>query len=273
VAPIEGQGELAVLAESFNSMAERLQSTQEQRVQKEKLASVGQLAAGVAHEINNPLGTIMLLSDVLYQQVDEQDPRRADLEMITEQARRCKQIVFDLLSFARQNRIMAQQTDVNQLIRNIVSEESLKESYEHVEIVLDLAPRLPTIQADPDQLRQCLVNLMTNAADAMAPEGGMLTMTTRFINARQIELEVADTGMGMSEETMSNLFTPFFTTKPPGKGTGLGLSIIYGIVKMHRGDIQVWSKPGQGTRFTVRLPRKLPDLDATSISDEMIGEA
>jgi two-component system NtrC family sensor kinase len=273
VVPIEGRGELATLAESFNSMAERLQSTQEQLIQKEKLASVGQLAAGVAHEINNPLGTIMLLSDVLYKQTAQQDPHRADLELITEQARRCKQIVFDLLSFARQNRVMAQKTDVNQLIRNVVAEEELKEKYEHVEIGLELYPRLPVIQADADQLRQCLVNLMTNAADAMAPQGGVLTIVTRIPDRHHIEIEVADTGMGMTEEVQSSLFTPFFTTKPPGKGTGLGLSIIYGIVKMHRGDIRVWSEEGQGTRFTVVLPRRLPEVGSTVIQGETLGEA
>jgi two-component system NtrC family sensor kinase len=261
VVPPRGQGELAALAKSFNVMAQTLQVTQEQLVQKEKLASVGQLAAGVAHEINNPLGTIMLLSDVLCKETPTDDPRREDLEMITTQAKRCKGIVFDLLSFARQNRVMAQQTDVNQLVQRIVAEESPKERYANVQIVEDLSPRLPIIQADPEQLRQALINLMTNAADAMAPDGGVITISTRHSGLQHVELAVADTGAGMSEEVRSQLFTPFFTTKPPGKGTGLGLSIIYGIVKMHRGDIQVSSKEGEGTRFTIRLPTRLPDLD------------
>lgn len=271
VTPAEGSGELATLGDSFNAMAETLQFTQEQLVQKEKLASVGQLAAGVAHEINNPLGTIMLLSDVLYKEAPQDDPRREDLEMITEQARRCKGIVFDLLSFARQNRVMAQQTDVNALISSLVAEESLKEDYDGVEIVQQLARGLPTIQADPDQLRQCLANLMTNAADAMAPDGGVLTFSTRQPDAHHVEVSVADTGTGMSEETLSSLFTPFFTTKPPGKGTGLGLSIIYGIVKMHRGDIRVQSAEGEGSQFTIVLPVRLPDLNRPN-GDGSIGE-
>ena len=119
---------------------------------------------------------------------------------------------------------------------------------------------MPIIQADPDQLRQCLVNLMVNAADAMAPDGGTLTIRTRRADAHHIQLVVADTGMGMSEETMNSLFTPFFTTKPPGKGTGLGLSIIYGIVKMHRGDIHVQSTEGEGSEFVLSLPIRLPDI-------------
>jgi two-component system NtrC family sensor kinase len=269
VVPAEGKGELATLAQSFNIMAQTLQVTQEQLVQKEKLASVGQLAAGVAHEINNPLGTILLLSDVLYKEAAADDPRREDLEMITDQARRCRGIVSDLLSFARQNRVMAQRTDVNQLVQRVIAEESPKERYDEIEIVQDLAPRLPIIQADPEQLRQALVNLITNAADAMAPEGGVMTISTRHADAQHIELAVADTGSGMSKEVRSRLFTPFFTTKPPGKGTGLGLSIIYGIVKMHRGDIQVWSEVGKGSRFTIRLPIRLPDLNLSNTLQEL----
>jgi signal transduction histidine kinase len=215
----------------------------------------------VAHEINNPLGTIMLLSDVLYKEASEQDPRRDDLEMITEQARRCKGIVFDLLSFARQNRVMAQETDVNQLIGSIITEETTREEYDNIEVVQALHPHLPIIRADADQLRQCLVNLMTNAADAMAENGGTLTISTRQPDAQHVEIAVSDTGMGMSDEVQSKLFTPFYTTKPPGKGTGLGLSIIYGIVKMHRGDIRVRSQEGKGSEFAVVLPIRLPDVD------------
>ncbi len=262
VDPMPGNGELATLGHSFNAMAETLKSTQEQLVHKERLASVGQLAAGVAHEINNPLGTILLLADVMYKEAREDDARRSDLWMIVEQARRCKGIVFDLLSFARQNRVMAQDTDLNRLVESVVAEEGPKERYVGIQIALELEPRLPIIQADPDQLRQLLVNLMSNAADAMTPQGGTLTLCTRLPTDRRcVELAISDTGCGLSAEAKSRLFTPFFTTKPPGKGTGLGLSIIYGIVKMHRGDIRVDSVEGQGATFTVILPVRLPDMD------------
>jgi signal transduction histidine kinase len=268
VTPQRGRGELATLARSFNTMAETLKTTQEQLVQKEKLASVGQLAAGVAHEINNPLGTILLLADVMHGEAAEDDPRREDLNMITEQARRCKGIVFDLLSFARENRVMAQETDINRLIESVVAEQTEAEGrptpeYENIYVALDLNPRISSIQADPDQLRQCLINLMSNAVDAMAPEGGVMTVSTRIVDTMHIELLVSDTGEGMSEEVMSKLFTPFYTTKPPGKGTGLGLSIIYGIVKMHRGDIRVQSTLGEGTTFSIVLPTRLPDASRT----------
>jgi two-component system NtrC family sensor kinase len=264
VAPMPGKGELATLTQSFNTMAETLQATQEQLVQKEKLASVGQLAAGVAHEINNPLGSILLLADVMYKETAEGDQRRQDLKMITEQARRCKGIVFDLLSFARENRVMAQETHINRLVESVVAEQlagagDLASAYKNVRVVRKLDSRSPVIQADPDQLRQCLLNLMSNAVDAMEPDGGTLTISTRVLNRSQIEITVTDTGSGMSEETLGKLFTPFFTTKPPGKGTGLGLSIIYGIVKMHRGDIFVQSELGEGTTFTIVLPTRLPE--------------
>jgi two-component system NtrC family sensor kinase len=275
VDPTQGKGEVATLTQSFNAMAETLQATQEQLVQKEKLASVGQLAAGVAHEINNPLGTILLLADVMYKETPEGDQHRQDLKMIAEQARRCKGIVFDLLSFARENRVMAQETDINLLVESVVLEQRTadgepKEEYAKVRIVQDLDPRLPVIQADPDQLRQCLLNLMSNAADAMA-DGGTLTVSTHIPDSQHIELVVSDTGTGMDEETLSKVFTPFYTTKPPGKGTGLGLSIIYGIVKMHRGDIRVQSALGQGTTFTIVLPVRLPETSRAQIQDVASG--
>lgn len=268
VAPITGDGELPTLTRSFNLMAETLETTQEQLVQKEKLASVGQLAAGVAHEVNNPLGTILLLADVLYKECPPDSQQRDDLNMIAEQARRCKGIVFDLLSFARENRVMARQTDLNHLVQSLVAEEKIKKEYENVEIVQQLDPRLPTIEADPDQLRQCLVNLMINAVDAMSPDGGVLTISTHKLDHRRVEMAVSDTGHGISPEAKAQLFTPFFTTKPPGKGTGLGLSIIYGIVKMHHGDIRVESMEGERTTFTILLPVKLPETSRPDIGTE-----
>jgi two-component system NtrC family sensor kinase len=170
---------------------------------------------------------------------------------------------------------MAQETDVNRLVESVVLEQQTvdgkpKEEYAKIRIVQDLHPRLPVIQADPDQLRQCLLNLMSNAVDAMA-DGGTLTVSTRIPDSQHIELAVSDTGTGMDEETLSKVFTPFYTTKPPGKGTGLGLSIIYGIVKMHRGDIRVESALGQGTTFIVVLPVRLPETSRAQIQDLVPG--
>lgn len=248
-----GEGEMAVLGRSFNQMVETLQRTQEELLHKEKLASMGQLAAGVAHEINNPLGSILLFAEMLYEEAGEKDPRREDLKMITQETLRCKKIVSDLLNFARQQEILAQATDVNEILDQSVNSVGHQPNFNNVKIVKQFAPDLPTLQADPAQLIQVFVNLLNNAADAM-PEGGTITLTTRLEDGRGVQIEIADTGRGIPEENLSKLFTPFFTTKPVGKGTGLGLSIAYGVIKMHRGQIGVKSRVGQGTTFQITLP-------------------
>jgi len=245
-----------------------LQETQEQLIQKEKLASVGQLAAGVAHEINNPLSSILLYADVLCQEIPAQNAQQCqDLQMIVKEAKRCRTIVNDLLSFSRQNEVLAQPTDLNALLEEVVEEIEIHERFRGVGIRMDLDPGLPLIEADPFQLRQVFWNLMNNAADAM-PGGGMLTLRTkRGPWSGLITAEVQDTGEGISEENMKKLFTPFFTTKALGKGTGLGLAIIYGIVKMHRGEIGVQSQVGQGTTFTLTLHEQLPaQIESTEAS-------
>ena len=263
--PVEGYAEMQSLAETFNRMVETLKETQEQLVQKEKLASVGQLAAGVAHEINNPLGSVLLYADILRKETPEDDAQQQeDLEMIIREATRCKTIVNDLLNFSRQNEVMAQETDLNELLEELAAEVSRQDLYEQVKIMSELDPSLPSIQADPLQLRQVFVNLMNNAAEAM-PEGGKLTLRTRQgPSTGFVTVEVEDTGVGIAEENMKRIFTPFFTTKPIGKGTGLGLAIIYGIVKMHRGQIGVQSEAGKGTKFTITLREKLPAQPASS---------
>jgi two-component system NtrC family sensor kinase len=257
--PVFGHGETGILAESFNTMVGTLKETQEQLVQKEKLASVGQLAAGVAHEINNPLGSVLLYADILRKETPEEDEQqRADLEMIMSEATRCKTIVNDLLNFSRQNQVLAQATDLNAILQEMAEEARKQDMYRDIDLVEDLSPDLPTIQADPLQIRQVFLNLMSNAAEAMR-EGGRLTLRTKKGPGEGwVTVEVADTGVGISPENMKKLFTPFFTTKPIGKGTGLGLAIIYGIVKMHRGQISVQSEVGQGTTFTITLREHLP---------------
>jgi two-component system NtrC family sensor kinase len=259
-APVSGYEEMRSLADSFNTMVETLQEAQEQLIQKEKLASVGQLAAGVAHEINNPLGSVLLYADILCKETPEDDKqRREDLQMIIREATRCKAIVNDLLNFSRQNDILAQETDVNAMLEELAQESGKQDLFRDIEIVTDFDPVLNSIHADPLQLHQVFANLMNNAAEAM-PDGGRLTLRTHSGPSRGlVSVEVEDTGVGIPEEDMKKLFTPFFTTKPIGKGTGLGLAIVYGIVKMHRGQIDVRSKPGEGTAFTITLREQLPN--------------
>jgi len=254
--PTQGRGELAQLGEAFNRMVERLQETQDRLLHKEKLASMGQLAAGVAHEINNPLGTIQLFSSAALKDLPENDPRREDLHVIQRETERCKVIVGSLLNFARQQDVLAEATDVHDLLDRAVEAVAHQAGFAGVAIERSYGADLPLIQADSSQLQQVFVNLMNNAADAMDGRG-RITLRTRKVDATSVEVEVTDTGCGIPEEQLSKLFTPFFTTKPPGKGTGLGLSITYGIVKMHRGQIRAKSRVGQGSTFTVTLPVRL----------------
>jgi len=251
--PVRAGGDVGQLAGSFNTMLDELQATHDQLVHSEKLASLGQLAAGVAHELNNPLATVLLYSDILLRECPPGDPRRADLEMIVGETKRCKGIVASLLDFARQNQVEAQPTDLNALIRNVVEVQEKRETYAEIAIVTDFDPNLPRIEADHAQLQEVFVNLMSNGVDAM-PAGGMLTLRTRSGPSGMITAEVADSGEGIPPEHLSKLFTPFFSTKPVGKGTGLGLAIVYGIIKMHRGQINVRSQVGQGTTFIIQLP-------------------
>jgi two-component system NtrC family sensor kinase len=252
-----GQGELAVLGQSFNRMVETLVETQHKLVHQEKLASMGQLAAGVAHEINNPLGSILLLSDVMNKEISEDDPHREDLEMIIKETTRCKNIVSDLLNFSRQQQVLAQDTDLHNLMEKTIREVEKKSDFKEVKIIRQFSTDLPTIQADPDQLQQVFTNLLNNAAEAME-NGGTITLSTRHVDQKQVEIKISDTGIGIPEENLGKLFTPFFTTKALGKGTGLGLSIVYGIIKMHRGQIHVSSQVGVGPDFTITLPINLP---------------
>jgi two-component system NtrC family sensor kinase len=253
--PEPGTGELAVLARSFDTMVETLRTTEQQLIQSEKLASVGQLAAGVAHEINNPLGTILLFSDVMYKELPPDDSRRDDLQMIMNETTRCKTIVSDLLNFARQNEVLAQNTDVNALLRQTIEQIQIQTVFERVQIIPRLEPTLPNIQADPAQLKEVFINIMTNAAEAMEGQGSLSVATVRTSD-EMIKIVFQDSGCGIPEDNLSKIFTPFFTTKPLGKGTGLGLAIVYGIVKMHRGQIYVESDVGVGSTFTVTLPIK-----------------
>ncbi len=240
----------------LSHLNDRLATTQETLMHSERLASMGQLAAGVAHEINNPLGVVIMYTNLLLEECEKNAEFRDDLKMIAEQANRCKRIVAGLLDFARQNKVAHQPVNVRELIASALSNLPCPENVtlELVHEELD-----PVAEIDKDQLIQVLINLVGNAYDAM-PEGGHLWVRTKGDDTWMI-LEVQDTGMGIPRENMNKLFEPFFTTKMMGKGTGLGLPVVYGIVKLHRGDITVESNadPSQGptgSTFRVKLPRE-----------------
>ncbi len=263
--PVSYGGEVGELATEFNTMLDTLNATQDHLVHSEKLASLGQLAAGVAHEINNPLGAILLYSESMLKECAEADPSRADLTMIVSETKRCKRIVADLLNFSRQHQVVVQPTNLNELLQELVEQAPRRIKTVTIPIEVDFDPHLPTIDGDPAQLRQVFLNLIVNAVEAM-PQGGTLTVHTHKGPGETVTVEFRDTGIGIPHEDLGKLFTPFFTTKPIGKGTGLGLAIAYGIIKMHRGQISVRSQVGKGTTFIINLPIKLPVADTTPSS-------
>jgi signal transduction histidine kinase len=232
--------------------SQQLAAAQEALVQSEKMASMGQLAAGIAHEVNNPLG-------LLLDEAAADSPLRQDLAMVAEQADRCKTIVSGLLHFARQNKVARYPVDLHDLV-----DRTLRAVQVPGDVAIEVAHEVtdPVAEIDRDQIIQVLTNLITNALAAMGSGGGTLTVRTRG-DADQVSISVTDTGVGIPEQNMKKIFEPFFTTKPMGKGTGLGLAVTYGIVKMHSGDIRVQSRADPaagptGTTFTVILPRHGP---------------
>ena len=235
---------------------EQLADTQAALMHSEKLASMGQLAAGIAHEVNNPLGIVLMYAHLLLQEAQKYPLLREDLTMIVDQADRCKKIVAGLLHFARQNKVVLQPTDLRKLVEHAMKAMPTPENIEAV-IEHDLGHD-PLVEVDRDQIVQVLTNLVSNALAAM-PDGGTLTIRTAG-NGDFVELSVIDTGVGIPKENLTKIFEPFFTTKQIGLGTGLGLAVTYGIIKMHRGDIRVQSNADAdagptGTTFTVKLPR------------------
>ena len=251
--------------------SEALENTREALVQSEKLASMGQLAAGIAHEVNNPLGVVLLYSHILLQERGDEPQLREELAMIVEQADRCKKIVSELLHFARQNKVDLRPTDIHDLIGNVAKTLTLPSN---VKLEVQHESEDATAEVDRDQVIQVLTNLITNAIAAM-PGGGTLTLKTRS-DGERVHVSVSDTGVGIQSENLSKIFEPFFTTKQIGRGTGLGLAVTYGIVKMHRGDISVQSNADPaagptGTTFTVSIPVKGRQEEQIGVADGIGG--
>jgi signal transduction histidine kinase len=222
------------------------------------MSSLGRLAAGVAHEINNPLGGIVVYSHLLLEDTPLSDPRRANLEKIVQQAMRCREIVQDLLGFARPPKSGEERLDLNRLLRTTLSVFSGQALFHNATIDWDLSRGPLWVMGDSGQLQQALSNIVLNAAQAMDGRGRLTIRSETAPEENVVRVTISDTGPGISSQDLPHLFEPFFTTKEAGQGTGLGLAISYGIVKRHRGTIDVTSRPGEGARFTVTLPGVAP---------------
>lgn len=298
--PIGAQNELAQLQYAFDEMRQRLdtarnevnaftrdlerkveqrtaqlESTRVQLVRAERLASLGRLAASVAHEINNPVSGVLNLSRLMQRLIDDKglDPARVPevrtyLSQVIEETTRVGRIVSDLLAFARQNRPRIEPTDLTDVARRTLSLLSLKLRHRDVEAALLVDPDLPLVSCDRGQVEQVLINLVMNAAEA-GPDGALLEVRLKHGPADPfVSIEVEDRGAGIPAEHLPRIFDPFFTTKEDGKGVGLGLAVAYGIIEAHGGTIDVVSQEGLGTTFRVRLP-----LEARGPSENSGGGA
>jgi two-component system NtrC family sensor kinase len=231
-----------------------LEQTQLQLLQSEKMASLGKLAAGVAHQINNPLGGITLYAKLALEEYELEEGVREDLGRILKDAERCRDTVKELLEFTRQTRHFMRPHDINEAISRtlfLLEDQSL---FQNIEIEKKIGDSLPRVQADIQQLNHLFMNIILNAAQAMDGKGKLTIETVKVFDKEQIGIEISDTGPGIPEDVIPHIFEPFYTTKEEGKGTGLGLSLAYGIVENHGGHITVRNRSGGGAAFNIVLP-------------------
>jgi signal transduction histidine kinase len=234
---------------------------QEQLIQAEKLSSLGQLAASIAHEVNNPLSGVLVYTQLLAKKMKGDSLSKEIaldyLSKMESELNRSTKLISNLLDFARQSPPAFQQININEVVNRSFDLAAHTAKMQQIEVIRELEPTLPDITGDFDQLQQVCTNLILNAIQAM-PGGGKLTLQTS-IDKDYEKIEVSDTGYGISPENMRKLFTPFFTTKQAVKGVGLGLAVSYGIIQRHHGRIEVQSKEKEGTTFTVYLPLKIEE--------------
>lgn len=278
---VKSRDEVGYLADSFNRMTANLEAANEKLIEwgktlekkvdertkeltemqahllrSEKLASLGKLAAGVAHEINNPLGGILIYSHLLLEDTDKNSPHYENLKKIVKETSRCKDIVKGLLEFARPKEPEMSLADINEIVDKSLAIMERQALFQNIKIKKFYSSELPKIVTDSAQLQQVFTNIILNAAEAMEGNGTLTLRTSLDGEGRYINIQFTDTGHGIKEEIRKRLFEPFFTTKEVGKGTGLGLAISYSIIQKHQGTIDVTSQVGKGSTFTVKLPVK-----------------
>jgi signal transduction histidine kinase len=261
----EKQEKIEKHLESLELANKKLKETQEELIRSEKLASIGRFAAGVAHEVGNPLGSILGYTSLLASEGIDKETGKDYLKRIEKEIERINRIVRELLNYARPTKFEIKEVEVNQIIENTLSLLSYQKSFKNIETRLEFQPHLPPIQGDESQLSQVFMNIILNAVDAM-PQGGTLRIkteecivgngfSTKFSEGdRLVRIKFSDTGIGIKQEDLKKIFDPFFTTKDPDKGTGLGLSVSLRIVESLGGEIKVESEPGKGSTFEVYFP-------------------
>jgi two-component system, NtrC family, sensor kinase len=264
---VAASDDLGKLSKAFNRMVTNIRErdvrlreiTNEHLSQVDKQVSIGRLAAGVAHEINNPLTSVLSLSMLMLKEAKEGDPRLEDLQVIVEETTRCRTIVRSLLDFAREVHSEKKRIDINQVIRDTLVLVKRYESMEDIEVALKLTPEPLFVDGDPEQLRQVFANVLINAAEASSNQGRIVVTTDEDSSGSFVIARVKDRGIGISKEHLGTVFQPFFTTKGATKGTGLGLSVSLGIITKHNGTIELESEEGRGTVVTILLPRASDD--------------
>jgi len=261
---IKSGKEIVQLGNAFNLMVaairekdERLKERAKEIVgRSERLAMIGQLAAGVAHEINNPLGSIIIFSHILLEEPEINGLARKNLEKIVKESTRCKGIVKGLLDFARQTEPKMKPADIDSVLQSTLSLVEKQALFQNIKITTRITPGLPKVEIDTTQIQQVFMNIIINAADAMDGQGELIMSTKLSGDNRFVEIRFTDTGCGITHENLKRIFEPFFTTKEVGHGTGLGLAISYGLIEKHKGSIDVRSVFGKGTTFIIKLPIK-----------------
>jgi len=247
---------LAEIEMCWPYVLEKLRTTQEDLIQAEKLTSLGQMAASIAHEVNNPLAGVLIYTQLLTKKIaGDNISKEIALDYLSKmdsEITRSTRLIRNLLDFARQSPPTFREVNINEVVNRAFDLAAHSAELQNIQVIKELNPSLPKLMSDFDQLQQVYTNLILNAIQAM-PEGGRLTLRT-LADANQLKIEGRDTGCGISPENMRKLFTPFFTTKGKGKGVGLGLAVAYGIIQRHQGRIEVQSKEGEGTTFTIYLP-------------------
>jgi signal transduction histidine kinase len=241
------------MASGLQERERALAEAQQALVRSEKMSAFGQLSAGIAHEVKNPLAGILGHAQLLMRRMKSDDPAMNSLDLIARETRRCSDIIANLMRFARQDKPHFLPLEINAVVDAALAIVDHQLSLHGIDIVRETGQQLPPVSGDFNQLQQVLVNLAINAQQAMGEKRGELRVRTRSDDGRVI-IEVQDTGPGMAPEVQARIFEPFFTTKAAGQGTGLGLSVSYGIIENHGGRIEVRSSPGEGATFVITLP-------------------